>query len=70
MAKFTKLNIGAAVASSGGRVWKKLSSMLQLSAPTLSLDGDTLTITDDSKLATSFDIYVNGEKKTTITKGW
>ena len=25
MAKFTKLNIGAAVASSGGRAWKKLS---------------------------------------------
>lgn len=25
MAKFTKLNIGDAVASSGGRVWKKLS---------------------------------------------
>ena len=26
MAKFTKLNIGDAVASSGGRVWKKLSA--------------------------------------------
>ena len=26
MAKFTKLNIGEAVASSGGRVWKKLSA--------------------------------------------
>lgn len=67
MAKFTKLNIGDAVASSGGRVWKKLSSMLQLSAPTLSLDGDTLTITDDSKLATSFDILVGGEVKGTAT---
>lgn len=67
MAKFTKLNIGDSVASSGGRVWKKLSSMLQLAAPTLSLDGDTLTITDDSKLATSFDIYVNGEVKGTAT---
>lgn len=67
MAKFTKLNIGDAVASSGGRVWKKLSSMLQLSAPTLSLDGDTLTITDESKLATSFDILVDGEVKGTAT---
>lgn len=26
MAKFTKLNIGDSVASSGGRVWKKLST--------------------------------------------
>lgn len=67
MAKFTKLNIGDSVASSGGRVWKKLSSMLQLSAPTLSLDGDTLTITDDSGLATSFDILVDGEVKGTAT---
>lgn len=66
MAKFTKLNIGDAVASSGGRVWKKLSSMLQLTAPTLSLDGDMLTITDDSKLATSFDILVDGEVKTEV----
>lgn len=70
MAKFTKLNISDSVASSGGRVWKKLSIPPQLSAPTLALNGDTLTITDDSKLATSFDIYVNGEKKTTITKEW
>lgn len=63
MAKFTKLNIGDSVASSGGRVWKKLSSMLQLSAPTLSLDGSMLTITDDSGLATSFDILADGEVK-------
>ena len=63
MAKFTKLNIGEAVASSGGRVWKKLSSMLQLSAPTLSRSGSELTITDDSGLATSFDILANGEVK-------
>lgn len=61
--KFTKLNIGDAAASSGGRVWKKLSSMLRLSAPTLSLDGDMLTITDKSGLATSFDILVDGEVK-------
>lgn len=67
MAKFTKLNIGDTVASGSGRAWKKLSSMLQLSAPTLSLDGDTLTITDDSKLATSFDILVDGEVKGTAT---
>lgn len=26
MTKFTKLNIGDSVASSGGRVWKKLSA--------------------------------------------
>lgn len=67
MAKFTKLNIGDSVASSGGRVWKKLSSMLQLSAPTLSLNGDTLTITDKSGLATSFDILVDGVVKATAT---
>ena len=30
MAKFTKLNIGDAVASSGGRVWKKLSAKVAL----------------------------------------
>lgn len=65
--KFTKLNIGDSVASSGGRVWKKLSSMLRLSAPTLSLDGDMLTITDNSQLATSFDILVDGEVKGTAT---
>lgn len=63
MAKFTKLNIGDSVASSGGRVWKKLSSMLQLSAPTVSRNGSILTIKDDSKLATSFDILVDGEVK-------
>lgn len=68
MAKFTKLNIGDAVASSGGRVWKKLSSMLQLAAPTLSLDGNMLTITDDSGLATSFDILADGEVKYTYAK--
>lgn len=67
MAKFTKLNIGDSVASGGGRVFKKLSSMLQLSAPTLSIDGDTLTITDDSGLATSFDVLVGGEVKGTAT---
>lgn len=66
MAKFTKLNIGDAVASSGGRVWKKLSSMLQLSAPTLSLDGDTLTITDDSSLAETFAILADGEQVTEV----
>lgn len=68
MAKFTKLNIGEAVASGGGRVWKKLSSMLQLSAPTLSLSGSKLTITDESKLATSFDILADGEVKYTYAK--
>lgn len=43
---------------------KKISTARRLlAAPTLSLDGDTLTITDDSKLATSFDILVDGEVK-------
>lgn len=66
--KFTKLNIGDAVASSGGRVWKKLSSMPPLSVPTLSLNGDILTITENSGLATSFDILVDGEVKYTYAK--
>lgn len=61
--KFTKLNIGEAVLSGGGRVWKKLSSMLQLSAPTLLFDGSLLTITDESGLAISFDILADGEVK-------
>lgn len=47
----------------------------QLTAPTIALSGDTLQITDNSGLATSFDILVDGvvkgsvevEKKTTYT---
>lgn len=35
MAKFTKLNIGDAVASSGGRVWKKLSAEIPIDYNTI-----------------------------------
>lgn len=40
----------------------------KLSAPTISLNGDILTITDNSGLATSFDILVDGEVKYTYAK--
>lgn len=65
MAKFTKLNIGDAVASSGGRVFKKLSTVSipteQLPPPYgVTIDGNTLTWGDYSALATNFDILVDG----------
>lgn len=65
MAKFTKLNIGDSVASGGGRVFKKLSTMTipteQLPPPyAVTIDGNTLTWGDYSALATNFDILVDG----------
>ena len=44
----------------------------QLAAPTLSLEGDTLTITDNSEMAESFDIYVDGvlEANVPTTSGY
>ena len=65
MAKFTKLNIGDSVASGGGRVFKKLSTMTtpteQLPPPyAVTIDGSTLTWGDYSALATNFDILVDG----------
>ena len=70
--KSTKLNIGDSVASSGGRVFKKLSTVTipteQLPAPYgVSLDGDYLTWGDYSILATSFDILVDGVVKATVS---
>lgn len=41
-----------------------------LTAPTISIDGDTLSIQDDEGLATSFDILVNGEVKSSISAGY
>lgn len=63
--KFTKLNLGDSVASSGGRVFKKLSTVTtpteQLPAPYgVTIDGNTLTWGDYSALATNFDILVDG----------
>jgi hypothetical protein len=63
--KFTKLNIGDSVASSGGRVFKKLSTVTipteQLPPPYgVTIDGNTLTWGDYSALATNFDILVDG----------
>ena len=65
MAKFTKLNIGDSVASGGGRVFKKLSTVTipteQLPQPYgVTIDGNTLTWGDYSALATNFDILVDG----------
>lgn len=72
MAKiFTKLNLADIVATSGGKSFRKLSTeepLPKLATPTISLDGDVLTITDDSGLATSFDILVDGEVKYTYAK--
>lgn len=72
MAKFTKLNIGDSVASSGGRVFRKLLTELpvleQLPPPYgVTLDGDYLTWGDYSCLATSFDILVDGVVRGTTT---
>lgn len=72
MAKFTKLNLGDIVASSGGRVFKKLSTMTipteQLPSPYgVTIDGNTLTWGDYSILATSFDIFVDGVVKATVS---
>lgn len=57
---FTRLYVANTVASGSGRVWNKLSTTSDLVAPVLSLNGDILTITDDSGLATSFDILADG----------
>lgn len=65
---FTKLYLGDVVASGTTRHWRKLTTESQLEAPIISLDGDTLTITQDSGLATSFDILANGEPKYTYAK--
>jgi hypothetical protein len=70
--KFTKLNLGNSVASIGAKVFRKLSTeapVPALSAPTISLDGDILSIADASGLATSFDILVDGVVKTSVTAG-
>lgn len=67
--KFTKLNIGDSVASSGGLRFRKLSASLeQLPAPYgVTLDGDYLSWGDYSALATSFDILVDGAVKANTT---
>lgn len=67
MTKFTKLNIGEIVVSMEGRAWKKLSKLPQLPAPVISLSDYTLTITDDSGLATSFDILIDNVVRETTT---
>ena len=69
--KFTKLNSGDIVASSGGLRFRKLSTSLeleQLPAPYgLELNGDIITWGDYSTLATSFDILVDGVVKATVS---
>lgn len=50
-----------------GKLCRLIMVEEQLSAPTISLDGDILTITDESGLATSFDVLVGGEVKGTTT---
>lgn len=57
MAKFTKLNIGDSVASSGGRVWKKLSAE---SAEDVTLEGTWVfnSLLDYDDVATTW--YVDG----------
>lgn len=46
MAKFTKVNIGEAVASSGGKVWKKLSVGSSGASNFTLSDGSTLVTAD------------------------
>lgn len=60
--KFTKLNLGANVATIGRRIFRKLSPLIQLVAPSIAIDDTTINIYDEEGLATSYDILVNGEK--------
>ncbi len=64
--KLTKLYIGDVVSSVGDRVIRRLGALQKLAAPTISIDGDRLTITDESGLAESFDILVDGVVKTSV----
>ena len=45
-----------------------VASMPKLIAPSISLDGSTLSITDEDGNATEFDIYVDGVKEATVQK--
>lgn len=68
MYKFSKLKIGNIVKTIGNKCFRKLvTTIRQLVAPVISLDGDTLTITDESGLAEEFEILVDGEVKATVT---
>lgn len=60
--KFTKLNLCAAVATIGRRIFRKLSTLFPLTAPSIELEVTILNIYDEERLATSYDILVNGEK--------
>lgn len=58
--KFTRLYLGDVAYSSGGKCFKRLSTIMKLSPPTISLNGDTLTITDTSGKATQWNVYKDG----------
>jgi hypothetical protein len=45
-----------------------VASKPKLTAPSISLDGSTLSITDEDGNATEFDIYVDGVKEATVQK--
>lgn len=68
--KLIKLNLSDVVRTIGNRNFRKLSTttLPQLAAPTIDLDGTTLNIYDEEGLATSYDILVNGEVVATVEK--
>lgn len=78
MAIFKKLNIGDTVASSGTRVFKKLTtaevtpeepSLPKLIAPTIRLDGDFILITNNNDVTVStYKLYVDGKLSYTLPR--
>lgn len=66
--KFTKLYDSDTVATSGNKCFKKLTTQPRLTAPTISIEGTTLTITDNEGKATSYDILVDGVVNKNTTK--
>ena len=64
--KFTKLYDSETVATSGNKCFRKLTNQPRLTAPTISIEGTTLTITDNEGKATRYDIYVDGVFTTNI----
>lgn len=68
--KFKKLNLCAAVATIGRRMFRKLSTLFPLTAPSIDIDAEdetTLNIYDEERLATSYDIFVNGVVVDTVS---
>jgi hypothetical protein len=66
MYKFTRLLQGNKAGTGSNYIFRTLSKLLP--TPGTYIQGDTLFITDDSELTTSFDIYVDGSVKKSIDR--